>query len=261
MTMESVQNFREMGGLPTVDGGTVRQGRLFRSGHWSKATDGDIATLASHNLAAVIDFRADIDRVGDGGPDLLPDGPEYIQMPMADVDSVGEDLRSTLLSGDQSLVEERFGNGRAEELASQFVTNLAMNEHHQEVFGRFLSSVAEATAQDRAVMWHCSAGKDRAGWASTLVGMALGVEEDALVEHYEASNIHRPVEGRLAYYAERGLDVEIMRPFLMVHGDYLRNGLQKVDETWGSRETYLSDALGFGPEAVAQLREKLVVSA
>jgi len=260
MTMESVLNFREMGGLPTVDGGTIRHGRLFRSGHWSQPTDGDLAKLAEYDLAAVIDFRADIDREGDGGPDRLPDGPDYLQMPMSDVDAVGEGLRETLMSGDQALIDERFGNGRADELASEFVTNLAMMEQHQETFGRFLRTVADVTARDRALMWHCSAGKDRAGWASTLVGMALGVEEDALVEHYEASNIHRPVEDRLAYYAERGIDAEIMRPFLMVHGDYLRNGLQVVDATWGSREAYLDEALGFGPEAVAQLRERLIVT-
>lgn len=258
MTFESVQNFREMGGLPTASGGSVRSGRLFRSGHWSQATDGDVATLASYQLAAVVDFRTDLDREGDGGPDRIPAGPEYIKLPMTDVDGIGKELRSTLMSGDQALIDERFGNGRASELASQFVMKLALGEAEQQVYRSFLQTVAVAISEDRPVLWHCSAGKDRAGWASTLVGMALGVADDALVEHYLASNIHRPVEGRLAYYAERGVDVEIMRPFLMVHEQYLRDGLAAVDAGWSSRETYLTDAVGFNADQIDLLRERLI---
>lgn len=259
MTFESVQNFREMGGLPVTGDGTVRPGRLFRSGHWSQATEQDVATLASYDLAAVIDFRAEVDRDADGGPDRLPDEPEYVQLPMVDVDGVGNELRTTLMSGDQELLHERFGNGRAEQLASEFVTKMALGRPQQQVFARFLQTVLTATDQDRPVLWHCSAGKDRAGWASTLIGMALGVPDDALAEHYVASNIHRPVEGRLAYYAERGVDASIMRPFLMVHERYLRDGLAAVDDGWQSRAHYLEDALGLGRDQVTLLRERLVV--
>lgn len=257
MTFEAVQNFREMGGLPAAGGGTVRSGRLFRSGNWSRATDADVQALAGYDLSAIVDFRTDTDRESDGGQNRIPDGPEYIKLEVVDVDGHGKEMRTILMGGDQALLDERFGNGRAEELASQFVMNLALRPENQEVFANFLQVTADSGS--KPMMWHCSAGKDRAGWAATLIGLALGVPDDDIVEHYLASNIHRPVESRLAFYAERGIDAEIMRPFLMVHERYLRAGLAAVDERWPSRLDYLEQALGFGPRQVERLRTELIV--
>lgn len=245
-----------MGGLPAA-GGTVRPGRLFRSGHWSQASDDDVATLSDYGLAAIVDFRTDLDRKGDGGPNRVPAGPEHLQLEMIDVGGHGEMLRSTLMSRNQALVEERFGNGKADALAAEFVIDLALDEQKQQVYKRFLTVVSEAG--NRPVMWHCSAGKDRAGWAATLLAMALGVPDDAIVEHYLASNIHRPVESRLAHYAKLGIDAEAVRPFLMVHEKYLRAGLAAVDQRWPNREAYLDEALGFGPAQVEALRAELIV--
>lgn len=258
---DGVVNFREMGGLPAAEGGTIRHGQLYRSGHWSQATDDDVASLADYQLAAIVDFRSDIDRTGDGGPNRIPTGPGgpgYHQLPMADTGGNGELLRTTLMSGDQNLINERFGNGRSEELAREFLLELALDPGNHRVFGRFLDVVSGAAAQARPVMWHCSAGKDRAGWAATVVGMALGVPDDALIEHYEESNVHRPVESRLAFYAEKGVDAEAVRPFLMVHGRYLEAGLAAVDERWPTREAYLADALGFDRYQIDRLRAGLI---
>ncbi|MGH1490512.1 MAG: tyrosine-protein phosphatase [Acidimicrobiales bacterium] len=254
---DGVVNFREMGGMPAA-GGSVRHGRLFRSGHWSQASDADVATLAQYNMAAIVDFRTDLDRTGDGGPNRIPDGPEYLKLEMVDTGGNGELLRTTLMSGDQALIDERFGGGKADKLAATFVTDLALEPAKQQVFSRFLQVASKAANDDRPVLWHCSAGKDRAGWAATLLGMALGIDDDAIVEHYVASNIHRPVESRLAHYAERGIDAEAVRPFLMVHEKYLRAGLAAVDERWPTRETYLEQALGLSGQQIEQLRHRLI---
>ncbi|MEL6983200.1 MAG: tyrosine-protein phosphatase [Actinomycetota bacterium] len=253
---EDVLNFREMGGLPAADGRRIRPGLLYRSGHWSQASEADVEALAGFDLASVVDFRTEIDRTGDGGPNRLPTGPEYLQLEMIDSSGRGHEIRSVLMSGDQELINARFGDGQAEAFASEGVIEMALDAEKQEVFARFLDVVADRDR--RPVMFHCSAGKDRAGWAATLVGLALGVPDETLIEHYEASNIHRPVEQRLAHYAERGLDVSVLRPFLAVSGDYQRAGLAAIDERWPDRQAYLTDALGFGPDRVAALRADLL---
>ncbi|MGB5755461.1 MAG: tyrosine-protein phosphatase, partial [Acidimicrobiales bacterium] len=224
--------------------------------HWSQASDRDVAALADHDLAAIVDFRTEIDRRGDGGEDRIPDGPDYLQLEMIDTGGNGAMLRTTLMSGDQSLIEERFGGGRAEELAGRFVTDMALDPTKQQIFSRFLQVIVDVAG--RPVLWHCSAGKDRAGWAATILGMALGVPDDALVEHYLASNVHRPVESRLAHYAARGIDAEVVRPFLMVHERFLRAGLAAVDAGWPTREAYLEHALGLDPADGERLRQLLI---
>ncbi len=254
---EAVLNFREMGGLPGAEGKRIRSGLLYRSGHWSQATDTDVEALANYGLASVVDFRADIDRTGDGGPNRLPDGPEYLSLEMTDSSGRGHEIRSALFGGDQAVIEERFGGGKAEAFARDGVIEMALEPEKQEVFARFLDVVADEAR--RPMLFHCSAGKDRAGWAATLIALALGVPDDAIIEHYVASNIHRPVEQRVAHYAERGLDVTALRPFLAVDASYQRAGLAAIDERWPDREAYLADALGFGPERIAQLRAELLV--
>ncbi len=254
---EGVLNFREMGGLPTVDGGRVRSGRLYRSGHWSQATDDDLATLSGYGLATVVDFRTDVDRTGDGGPNRLPTELDYLRLDLIDASGRSHEIRSTLMSGDQALIDEKFGGGKAKAYAAEGVVDMALDPVKQGVFARFLDVVADDAR--RPVLWHCSAGKDRAGWAATLVGLALGVTEEALVEHYLASNRYRPPAARLAHFAEEhNLDLSALEPFLGVHEDYLRAGLAAVDEAWPSREAYLAEALGFGPDRVERLRADLI---
>ncbi|MEM7276229.1 MAG: tyrosine-protein phosphatase [Actinomycetota bacterium] len=253
---DEVLNFREMGGLPAAAGSTIRPGQLFRSGHWSKATDDDVDTLAEVGLTTVIDFRTEIDRTADGGPDRLPPDLRYLALEMVDESGMSHEIRSTLMSGDQGLVDARFGDGQAHRLATDGVVDMATDQTKQAVFGRFLATVADADR--RPVLWHCSAGKDRAGWAATLLGIALGVPDEALMEHYLASNIHRPVESRIAHYRTLGIDAEVLRPFLSVHRDYLAAGLAAIDDGWPNRDAYLEQALGFGPDRVAVLRDQLL---
>ena len=255
-TFDAVLNFREMGGLPAADGSRIRSGALYRSGHWSQASDDDLTTLSGYGLTTVVDFRTEVDRQGDGGDNRLPAGLDYLQLEMTDTSGRGHEIRSVLMSGDQTLIQERFGDGKAEAFATEGVVQMALEAEKQEVFARFLDVVADGGR--RPLLFHCSAGKDRAGWAATLIGMALGVPDEALLDHYEASNTHRPVEQRIAHYAERGIDVRPMMAFLKVDASYQRAGLAAIDDRWSSRQAYLTEALGFGPDRVERLRAELL---
>src|SRR5690606_11541917 len=54
--LAGVRNFRDVGGLPTLDGRRVRHGALFRSGHLAHATAADSAFLSALVLHTVFDF-------------------------------------------------------------------------------------------------------------------------------------------------------------------------------------------------------------
>ncbi len=78
-----VRNFRDVGGLPTVDGRRVAHGRLFRSGHLAHATDEDAAFLASLGLHTIFDFRNAAD-IGLEGPDVELPGVRNVNIPLSD---------------------------------------------------------------------------------------------------------------------------------------------------------------------------------
>ncbi len=251
-TLDGVLNFRDMGGL-VGQGGTISHRRLFRSGHLATATDSDVETLADLGITMVIDFRLESDKQGDGGADRVPAGVDLVKLPVVDPSGEVSKLRELLMSGDQDRLEAEFGDGRALTKAREGAVAQATEPLKQEVYGTFLRLVADA---EGPLVFHCSAGKDRAGWAATLIGMALGVGDDELMEHYLLSNVHRPVQQRLDYYASLGHDVELMRPFLQVDASYLTATLHAVDTDWASRETYLEQALGFDGGDVESLRAK-----
>lgn len=254
--LASISNFREMGGLPAADG-TIRTGRLFRSAHLADVTDDDLATLVDLDIRTIVDFRNDADLAGDGGADRVPDGVEHLRLPMSDSGGRMAELRDLLTSGDEGLIDKHFGDGKALAIATEAVASMALSPELQQRYGRFLAMVAEPDR--RPILWHCSAGKDRAGWAATLLGMALGVADDVLVDHYLESNKWRPWQERLDLYAERGIDVEVLKPFMIVDAAYIRRGFEAIDEQWPSRLHYLDEAMGLGPDLIAALRSDLII--
>ncbi len=251
-TLSGVLNFRDMAGL-RGDGGVIAPGRLLRSGHLATATDDDLDALAALGLRSVVDFRQDVDRRGDGGADRLPDGVALVEIPVPDPAGAAAEIRELLMSGDADRINARYGGGRAARDAAAHAVAQATEPDKHEVYAAFLAHLLEA---DGPVLFHCSAGKDRAGWAATVAGMALGVDDDQLIEHYLLSNVHRPAAQRLAYFASKGVDAEVMRPFLQVDDAYLRAALDAIDERWASRDDYLAEALGVGEAERRELRAR-----
>lgn len=252
-SLDGVLNFRDMGGLRAAEGATVVARQLLRSGHLAEATDADLAALGPLGIDAVVDFRQDADRDGDGGADRLPNGARQVLLPVADPGGQGETFRRLLMSGDNEAINARYGGGAAHQQARDQTAAQATEPAKQEVYARFLRHVVDA---DGPTLFHCSAGKDRAGWAATLLGIALGVDDDQLMEHYLLSNVHRPVEQRLELYRSRGIDADVMLPFLRVDESYLGAALAAVDDGWSSRSDYLAEALSFDTDDVARLRDR-----
>lgn len=256
-TLTGVLNFRGLGGLPGADDRVVRHGHIFRSGHLATATDEDLTLLGELGITTIIDFRTEVDKAGDGGVDQVPEGARLVELPMTDSAGRGAEIRETLMSGNARLIRSRYGNGKAVEIAMAGAVTQAVDPEKQAVYAAFLDHVVQT--ERRPLLFHCSAGKDRAGWAATLVGMALGVPDDQLVEHYLLSNVHRPAAGRQAHFeAALGIDVSDLVPFLQVDERYIRAALAAVDERWPSRSAYLDDALGLDASAVDRLRDELL---
>lgn len=236
-------------------GGRIRNGEMFRSGHLAGATPEDVDKLTELGIDTIIDFRTEVDRHGDGGADRLPPTATLVELPMTDTAGRGAEIRETLLSGDQALIDERYGNGRARTIAVAGAVAQALDPEKQVVYARFLRHL---TSRRGPVLFHCSAGKDRAGWAATLVGMALGVSDQQLIEHYILSNTHRPPDDRLAHFSELGVDATPLLPFLRVHEDYLSAAFAAIDDAWPSREAYLASALGLDRSDADGLRADLL---
>ena len=116
---------------------------------------------------------------------------------------------------------------------------------------------------DGAVLWHCSAGKDRVGVGTALLLTALGVPEDVILEDYVKVNDYvrdkneRMIGGMLS--GIEGPEKEILRPSLegmfTVRKEYIQSVFKRIGEIYGSVEQCLETAIGLDNEKREQLKK------
>ena len=255
--MDRINNFRGIGGLPTTDGRITTTGLLWRSGHLARATDADLARLVALGVRTVVDLRTDHDLAADGS-DRTADGIDQVPVPIPDDSGQGAGIRALLSEGDPVAIRSAWADGRAATLATNGARAMVTDPARVAVFCRVVDVV---TDQERwPLVWHCSAGKDRAGWVGTVVLLALGVERDAIVAHYLESNA--TAASRSAALLESGWMteevLELARPFMEVAPGYVEAQLAAVDDHWGGAGAMLRAGFGFDDQRLADLRSRLL---
>ena len=110
---------------------------------------------------------------------------------------------------------------------------------------------------------HCTAGKDRTGFASALVLLTLGVPRETVFADYLLTNHYRERFQRLvmrwapvvSLFRTRADDV---RPLLEARRAYLETSLDAMEELHGSVDGYLEKALGVDASLRAALERNLL---
>ncbi|MFC5472666.1 tyrosine-protein phosphatase [Paraherbaspirillum soli] len=232
---ERIQNTRDLGGHLAHDGRRIRAGRLLRGGNPGLASAADIATLKSFKLDVVLDFRAP------GEKQPAEQAFAEIFHWIADPVLVGNLSQETVLP--------MLKNGSAE-TSRQFMIDFYRDfpRRYQAQFKRFLT-LAE---QNKTMLYHCTAGKDRTGFASVLLLSALGVDHAAIIANYLESN-HYNAAGNaqvLAQIAEAALPSEVVAPLLMVDAAYIEASLQVVEDDYDGMDHYLRQVLGIDLERI-----------
>ncbi|KAF3999911.1 tyrosine-protein phosphatase [Glaciimonas immobilis] len=239
---KQVQNFRDLGGHLTSDGRRIQTGRLLRSANPGLATADDIARLQNFNLNVVIDFRTD----GEKKAAEAPFGAIFNWI--ADPIMVENLAQLSVLSALQNGTAEQ---GRQFMLA--FYREFPLR--YQGQYRRFL----QLAEQNHNILFHCTAGKDRTGFASLLLLSALGVAPETIIADYLASNLD--TEAGSAHLHEQvktlGLSAEVITPLLLVEAAYLEAAQQVIDDDHGGMQNYLAQILGVD---VARIRENYLES-
>ncbi|MEU3598994.1 tyrosine-protein phosphatase [Streptomyces sp. NPDC006798] len=255
--LAGVRNFRDVGGMPTLDGRTVRHGRLYRSGHLAHATGSDTAFLAGLGLHTIFDFRNAAD-IRIEGPDVTLPGVRNLNLPLSDP-ADGAEFWQVVHRGDLPQLRSLLADGRAADRMTESYRTLIAGRTGEH--GRVLRTLAEDSVP---ALMHCAAGKDRAGLSIAVTLLAVGVEREAIEADYLKSNDpHRRYLVRRADDAPAGTSGEVMEllsPLFDARPAYLRAAFDTIDTAWGGTEEYLSRGLGLTPETRDRLRERLLTS-
>jgi len=249
LPLDGAHNFRDLGGYQTADGRVVRWGRLFRSDALAGLSDEDLVYLKQIGLRLVCDFRSDSEVASD--PDRLPPGALTLRLPIQDEALDPSELQRMIVEGD-----DRFDGAELLRVANESFAR-DWTGHWKQMLARFRDS-----AQLPALV-HCTAGKDRAGYASALTLLALGVPEETVYQDYLRTNhyttAHTARMTRIIWLISFfRTPPERSRPLFEARPEYLEAAFKAIRSGYGTVDAYLSEALELSAEDLAQLRNLLL---
>lgn len=256
--LEGLANLRDLGGLPTTDGGKIVPGRLLRSDNLQTLTGGDIDQLLGLGLTDVIDLRSDYERASTGPGPLTRTNVRRHELSLfrEQMPGVGEDkpdVRPEVLP-EEALpwVDLEPSVELANPIASVYFSYLVDRPDS------ILAALRAVAYAPGAALVHCAAGKDRTGTVVALALTLAGVEREAVVADYAASSerVRQVVERLLASptYAEnlRGRPIESH----LSHPEAITTFLDHIEQNHGSVPALLTQ-LGWTEGDTDQLRAKL----
>ncbi len=168
----------------------------------------------------------------------------------------------TDVSASPRSIAERLERGDTEGLGAEMLLagNRAFARELQAAFATTLRFAMDG--QRRPMVFHCTAGKDRTGFAAALVLRALGVAREDAVADYLRSNDrlghrHRAL---LEQLRERITDLEPLRAMVEVRREYIEAGLDAIDADFGSIDVYLREALHISDAERDRFRDELLTA-
>ena len=254
--LNSLPNTRDLGAIVTNDGRHILPRKLLRSGELYHVSVADKDVLETeYHLSTVIDFRTKAEAAKK--PDTLIEGCEYIDMPIVDEETLGitrdanlvSTLRQIKVSPDEFMIK-------------QYV-NLVHDEYSVKQYARFLDILLHH--DDGAILWHCSAGKDRVGVGTAILLYALGVPKNVIYEDYLKTNLY--LDADLEYTirlleTKMIVDNEVMdkiRLLYKVKEEYLDAVFKTIKRDYGSMGAFMKKALYMTPKTLESLRNKYLV--
>lgn len=246
--MAAAPNFRDAGGLATPSG-RLKQSVLWRTGQLAGLAEPAQDALTTLGVTDVVDLRTAAER--DPKPDTLPASATLrVADVLADAPTSGAATLASLVGAGHAQdpppsiddINALISNGRAEQMMIETYRDFLRLPSANTAYREFLITVVESRG---AVAFHCTAGKDRTGWAAAIVQMFAGVNEDAVVKNYLESSPRTMKEFAplLQAFASVGGDAESLNALVDVKSEYLTTAMEAMHSTYGSVEAYFRDGL------------------
>lgn len=237
--VEGATNFRDAGGYKTTDGHIVKWGKVYRSAEINKLTDADMQLMADRHIYTVVDFRGTAE--SQKAPDRLLPGADYILCPQG----------SETLAGWQGLIMT-LDNG--DSLMTSFYSNIdSFGAKYKPFFQKLLQ-----LSDTGALMFHCTAGKDRTGIGNALFLSALGVPYETIMADYLASNVYRQAENEkmVQMMTQYHIKEAVAHDISGVKRAYLQATFDAINKQYGSVENFLKVVMGLDKSEIKILKKK-----
>ncbi len=238
--LEGGSNFRDLGGYRAAEGRSVRRGLVFRSAHLGNLTDQDRSSLGALSVRTIVDLRgigeaAETPHRVDGLACRIVGAPIEPQL--------GDKMRRAVEDGS----------------ATPFLMMQFLTDHYREYprrcapgFRTLFTTLSED--MHRPLVFHCTAGKDRTGFAAALLLTLLGVPWATVMEDYLRTN--ELWTGHVGRYPE--LDIDTRAAIIEARMPYLEAAFDVVRAEYGTPEGFAERALGIDAKRRERLKADLL---
>jgi len=237
-------NVRELGGLPTADGGETRRGAVVRADSVRQLSDDGWRALVDHRVRLVVDLRGDHEREEDP-PAELP--VEVVHVPFMEAsDAEWEEIAGELDAATAAAPDDATATRDAYLIfLERFRDNVAA------------SLRAVANAPEGGVVIHCVGGKDRTGLLTAFLLHLAGVDEETIAQDYALSE-ERLRARHEAWFeaAESEEELQRLRRIAQTPSESMLGVFAELKRRYGGVEEYLREA-GASDEELELARARL----
>ena len=243
-------NFRDVGPLPVLGGGTLRRGMVFRSEALLDPGPEDAAQVRNCGIKLVFDLRSSAETLRAPNRFWSNEGIEHRNLDLLGAfprDANPWDLlrANPTAAGSEALMHTLYAGFPRAALSH-------------------LPGLFEAAVEGGLpLLVHCTAGKDRTGFVVAMLLAALDIEPAAIMADYMASagrktEIAREATRHMARsYVGDGIGDDAIEALMGVSASYLAASFAAIEADFGGTDAYL-DALGLNPAKRAALRGLLI---
>lgn len=232
-------NVRDLGGLPTMDGGETKWRAIVRADIPARLTAEGRQALVDYGIRTILDLREPDQTQEEPSifmrPTGAPDEPIYLNRPL--------ETRKPHVSAQMSKSRDR-----AE-------IYCIMIDNYPELYGQAMRAIANA--QSGGVLIHCHAGKDRTGTIAALLLGVAGVQDAVIAADYAESQAR--LWPRWEQIVDQAGGEENANPWMkpIATAEMMHKTLDHLEEKYGGVRGYLL-ATGLSAEELAQIRARLV---
>ena len=233
LPLEGGFNFRDLGEIINTKNQVIRKGLLIRSDDLANLTDNDLEILNDYPIRTIIDLRTTYERLKN--PDHIPN-------------SCNHEVHLDISSGHFENLVKQFKQGisNPKEFMCNIYEDFVLDKTCQTQYKKFFDIIQHKNRTP--ILFHCTAGKDRTGFATAMILAALKVDFETILHDYMDSNFY--LEQKYAHILKINPDYKYL---IEVYPEYLEKSFEVIKSNFGSIENYLTDILGIDLKLMEEL--------
>ncbi|WEV70802.1 tyrosine-protein phosphatase [Lactobacillus sp. ESL0785] len=246
VALDGPLNFRDVGGYQNSVGQTVKWNKIYRSDSLSSLTPHDQQKLADLHVTVDCDLRSAYEK--ETSPDKSWFKREFVDVPVYSEDIADQQNDRKVYRFLHHIPDMK------DNFIGRIYQQTLLSPHSQDIFTQIFAQLLELP-EDEALVYHCSAGKDRTGMVSALILMALGVDDDTIARDYLLTN--ELYDFAISRQLPSNDDISKMVAKMNVtkgEGIAIRGITETIRGGWGDFANFFQKQLGFTADDLMQLR-------